>query len=80
MVVPTDWLPKVRVVAESPTEAAVPVPVRFTVWGLPAALSVNTMEAVRAPVALGVNVRLRVHWLDGASEEPQLSEGTVVKV
>src|SRR5208282_1478582 len=40
--VPSNWLPKVRVLAERPTPAAAPVPVRFTVCGLPAALSVNT--------------------------------------
>jgi hypothetical protein len=69
--VPTNWLPKVRVLRERPTPAEVPVPVRLTVWGLPVALSVNTIEAVRAPAALGVNVTLTVHWADGASEEPQ---------
>jgi hypothetical protein len=70
--VPSDWLPKVRVVAESSTPEAAPVPVRLTVWGLPAALSVNTTEAVRVPVEVGVKVTLSVHWADGASEEPQV--------
>jgi hypothetical protein len=59
--VPTDWLPKVRMLAERPTAADKPVPVKFTVWGLPVALSVNTTDAVRVPAALGVNVTLRVH-------------------
>ena len=35
---------------------AVPVPVKTTVCGLPAALSVKTRFAVRDPVAVGVNV------------------------
>jgi hypothetical protein len=69
--VPTNWLPKVRELRERPTPGEVPVPVRFSVWGLPLALSVNTTEAVRTPAALGVNVTLTVHWADGASEEPQ---------
>ena len=59
--VPSNWLPKVRMPAERPTPPERPVPVRFTVCGLPAALSVNTTEAVRVPAALGVNVTLRVH-------------------
>lgn len=59
-------------VAERPTPAEVPVPVRFTVCGLPVALSVNTTAAVRVPAALGVNVTLSVHWLEAESEEPQV--------
>lgn len=59
--VPTNWLPKVRMLEERPTPAEEPEPVRDTDWGLPAALSVNTNEAVLVPEALGVNVRLSAH-------------------
>lgn len=53
----TFWFPKVRVVGENPTEAAVPVPLRLTACGLPAvALSAILMEAVRVPEAEGVKV------------------------
>jgi hypothetical protein len=61
LVVPTFWLLKVRLATERPAIALVPVPVRLSDWGLPAALSVNTTEAVRVPGALGVNLALRVH-------------------
>ena len=69
---PTNWLPKVRVVAERPTWGAVPVPVRVTCWGLLAALSVKTMLAVRLPDVLGVNVALIVQLAPDANEEPQV--------
>jgi hypothetical protein len=61
LVVPRDWLPKGTLVGERLTAGAMPVPARLSDWGLPAALSVNTTEAVRVPGALGVNVALRVH-------------------
>lgn len=68
----TNWLPNVRVVAESPTSLDVPVPVKFTVWGLPEALSVKTTEAVLVPAAVGANVTLTLHWAWGARELPQV--------
>lgn len=43
------WLAKVRLVGDNDTAGlfgAAPVPVRFTVWGLPVALSVMVMEPV----------------------------------
>jgi hypothetical protein len=74
LVVRRDWLPNVKLLVERLAIGAVPtpVPVRAITCGLPAALSINTTEPVRAPAALGVNVRLRVHWFEGAREEPQL--------
>lgn len=42
----------------APSEKSVPVPVREIVCGLPDALSVMVTEAVRLPVADGVNVTL----------------------
>ena len=58
-------------VGERLTPEAVPVPIRLSDWGLPAALSVNTTEAVRLPVALGAKVTASVHCAEAASEEPQ---------
>lgn len=54
---PTSWLPKLSVVVESEAtgESAAPVPVSETLCGLPEASSVILTEAVRAPVAVGVN-------------------------
>jgi hypothetical protein len=72
LLVPTSWLPKVRVEGERPIPGAVPVPVRLSVWGLLAALSVNVTEAVRAPAALGANETVSVHCAEAAREEPQL--------
>lgn len=40
--------------------ADTPLPVRVTNCGLPTALSATEMDAVRVPVALGVNVTLMV--------------------
>ena len=48
-------------------EAAVPVPVRETVWGLPLALSAMLSVAVRAPMAAGVKVKSTVALAFGAT-------------
>jgi len=54
-------------------KGAVPVPVRPAVCGLPLASSAMLTEAVRLPVALGVNVTLIVQVpLLAATELPQL--------
>ena len=60
LVVPTDWLPKARLVGERLATGAVPVPERLTVCGLPLALSVMITEAVRLPLAAGLKVTLIV--------------------
>ena len=52
--------------------AAVPVPERVTVCGLPAALSVITTAPVRVLVAVGVNVRLMAQLAPAASDAPQV--------
>ena len=70
--VPTDWLPKARLVGERLTRAAVPVPERLTVCGLPLALSVMLTEAVRLPLAEGVNFTLIVQWAPAATELPHV--------
>src|SRR6266571_4339857 len=49
-----------------------PVPVRLTVCGLPLALSLTAIIAVRAPAAVGLNVTLIVQWAPAASEVGQL--------
>jgi hypothetical protein len=74
LVVPSDWLPKVKLVVERPATAAVPtpVPVRDIICGLPLALSVTATEAARLPAALGVNVTEIVQVPAAATEAPQL--------
>jgi hypothetical protein len=51
LVDPTSWLPKSKLVGE--TLAAVPTPVRITLCGLSAPLSLTTRAARRGPVAVG---------------------------
>jgi hypothetical protein len=53
LVVPTFWLPKLRLVAENPKVEAMPVPVRFTICGLLLALSKMLRKALSAPSWLG---------------------------
>jgi hypothetical protein len=72
LVVPRFWLPKVRLVAERLAVAPVPVPVRLTVCGLPAALSEMLTVAVRVPAAVGVNVTLIMQLLFVATELPHV--------
>ena len=63
--------PNVRVGGER-VKAAVPVPVKLMVWGLPAASSVRETVACRAPAAVGLKTALMVHDAFAASEDPQL--------
>jgi hypothetical protein len=72
LVVPTFWLPNVRLAGERLIAAATPVPVRLTVCGLPAALSEMLTVAVRIPAAVGVNVTLIMQLLFAATEPPQV--------
>ena len=51
---------------------AVPVPVKFTVCGLPVALSVMVRLAVRLPVAVGAKVTLIAQLAPAATELPQV--------
>jgi len=62
----------VRLLGETPATgaAATPVPVKLTVCGLPLALSVKLSEALRLPVADGVNVTLTVQVLLGVTVAP----------
>ena len=72
LVIPTGWLPKARLLAERLTTTAVPVPERLTDCGLPLALSVMLTEAVRLPLAAGVNVTLMVQLAPAATELPHV--------
>ena len=74
LVVPTEWLPKPRLVEERLATAAalVPVPERVTAWGLPLTLSVMDSEAVRLPLAAGLNVTLTEQLALATSELPQV--------
>ena len=65
-------MPKDRLEGEIPATAAVPVPERLTVWGLPLALSVMARVAARVPLVKGVKVTLRVQLAPAATLEPQL--------
>ena len=56
------------------TVTAVPVPLRGTVCGLPAALSAMDRVAVRAPAAVGRNVTLMVQLDPTLKEDPQVVE------
>src|SRR5207237_3765909 len=51
---------------------AVPVPVRLTDCGLPAALSVMVIAPVRVPVAVGVKVTLMAQLAPAATDVPQV--------
>jgi len=65
--------PKERLLGETLTAGAVPVPPRLTVWGLSAALSVMVSAAERLPLADGVNVTLIVHAAPAGAELLQVS-------
>ncbi len=72
LVLPTCWLLKLRLVGERVTAGAIPVPLRLTLCGLPAALSVIETVPVRVPVAVGVNVTLIVQLAAAATDAPQV--------
>src|SRR5580658_1560314 len=72
VVVPTFSLPKLRLVAERFRPGAVPVPLRVTDCGLPAALSVMVTLAVWLPLAAGVKVTLMEQLAPAARELPQV--------
>src|SRR3989454_1070836 len=58
LVVLRRWSPKARLVGAKVTAGTIPVPASDTNCGLPGAVSVRVTVAVRAPAAVGVNVRL----------------------
>jgi hypothetical protein len=62
------------------TLGAVPVPLKPTTWGLPLALSVKFSEALRLPVADGVNVTLTVQVLLGVTVAPEQVSALLAKL
>ena len=63
---------KLRLVVESVTTGASPVPLRVTVWGLLPALSVSVSAPVRLPAAVGVKVTLISQPAPAATEPAQV--------
>src|SRR5205085_2590118 len=76
LVVATGWLAKAvgvpRLTMGAGTATLVPVPLRVTPWGPPAALSVTVSEPVLVPMAVGVKVALMVQLAAAARGETQL--------
>jgi len=68
--VPTSWTPNARLEVESVTVEVLPV--KFTTWGLPGALSVITTDAFRIPDAVGVKDTVIVQVAPTAKEGPQV--------
>jgi hypothetical protein len=71
LVDPTGSVPKLRVGSRS-TTGPVPVPVRLTVCGLPAALSVIVTKALSDDAKVGVKVRLMMQLPPAGTELPQV--------
>lgn len=70
--VPTVWSANVTLVGENRMLAAIPVPVRGTVCGLPLALSVTVSVPGSTPTADGVNVTPMLHAAPAFMPLPQL--------
>lgn len=73
LVVLSSWLANVKFKDERDTTGvgAMPVPVKPIVSGLPEASSVIVMDALRLPVAVGVNVTVTVQLAPEAKLAPQ---------
>lgn len=61
-----------RLVGRKTTEAAIPVPERGRVWLPVLALSVRAIVPGRTPVAVGVNVTVKVQLCPVLRLEPQV--------
>jgi hypothetical protein len=72
LVVPSAWFPNDKLLEDSVTDAAVPVPDRLTACGLPVALSAMLSEAVSALAREGLKVTLIVQLPPAATELPQV--------
>src|SRR5438128_2680724 len=73
LVVPTVWLPKLRLDGDKLTTAGVfPTPVRLTLCGLPLALSVILSVPVPVPAAVGAKLTLIAQLVPAATVLPQL--------
>jgi hypothetical protein len=69
---PTNTPRKLRLAGDSVIAGAVPVPLKATLCGLPAALSVTLTVDVRLPVLVGLNTALIVQLALAASVDPQV--------
>ena len=54
------------------SDTEMPAPLRVTICGLPVALSVMVMAAVRLPAVPGMNLTLMVQLAPAATEVPQV--------
>ena len=70
LIVPIATTPKLKLVGES--FAVVPIPLRLTFCGLPAALSLTLNAALRVPLAVGLNLTLMLQLAPAANELPQV--------
>ena len=70
LLVPTAWMPKDRLDGERFTTDAAPA--KFTVCGLPEALSLMLRSPARGPPSVGANDTLTVQRAPAATEPPQL--------
>jgi len=66
LVLPSNWEPKARLVGDSDTPGAVPVPDSGALCGLSPALSLTCTLAVREPAAAGAKVTLMVQFAPAA--------------
>jgi hypothetical protein len=84
LVIPSLRLPNVRVVWETTAIGIPPEPVRLTVCELGVALSAKLSEALKLPLAGGVNVTLTVQVLPelgvGASVAPEQVSALLAKL
>ena len=70
LTVPTAWDPNERLEADRDTVEVLPV--KFTTWGLPGALSVITRDAFRIPWPVGVKDTVIVQVAPTTNEGPQV--------
>src|SRR2546425_7151624 len=74
LVVLRRWSPKARLVGAKVTAGTMPVPASDTDCGLPGASSVMVTVAVRAPAAVGVNLRVTGQLAPGPPDAPSVEE------
>lgn len=73
LTLPTSWEVNVRLAGEKLIAGAVtPMPVNAIVCGLPVALSASTIEPLRAPAAVGLNLMPIEQVAAAASVVPQV--------
>jgi hypothetical protein len=72
VLLPIGSIPKLSVVSEGVSAPSVAVPLSVTIWGEPAATSVNVMLPLRAPEVVGTKATVTVQVALGAMEAGQL--------